>query len=691
MAGSHPQKYWASEDSESLMKSLVTRRSAFDDALISSGVAHQIHRNWSYYQGLFYDSIGGSIVFDTADAQALLGSNHFRSILRTLLNYTTSSAPQWDPQAANEDQQAVEATIIANQLLDYEVEASHFEEKAHLAAEYALVYKIAYLLTEWDTTLGEETGIQNAEAAQFTYAGDRRYSVLTPFQVMFDYTLPAWSDVTWVQWEEPKSKWDLAEVHYSQRDKIIALESEWQTKFWGLELGIVPSPIPSDSVMVHTFVHLPTRAMPKGRLLKYAGNNVLLSDEPLPKCYKRLPVHRIVHSETPGSILVGHSPADDMAPLQEALNSELSTILTNHAKFAHGVIWIKYGDPINEQQFQPNESILQSETEAKRLDMVGTSADLMAMVREIIAHMRAVPGVADASVGQVSRETAGIALALNDSSTIQNNRSFDFNYRSMIESAGQSIIEMYQALPPDDSRMISVVGENGRAQQVSFTAEQLQPVKRILVKLGPANLRTPAGRQAYMEYLRNIPGMISRPEQILEVLETGRMKSLTLAEDKQREAIRDAISKLRKGRPPGLAPDQPQIPIMVTDNLLLWAREIQAGILSDVNSRFNSAITLEAANTIGRCLDAFYANPVQQLILGWVTPQQLAAILPLIPQAAPVAPPGPRPAPAAPAAGQISPPTPQEEGIMPEAKAALDQGRQHLAATAAQSPLMGGK
>lgn len=686
-------RYWWLSEGKDLMGMLSNRRKAFGEALTASGALDAIFRNWKTYLGLFFDSLGGSIVFDTDEELSMLAANHARSILRTILNYTVANPPAWDTQAANDDTPCIEATILANQILDYEMEVPGAEETAKLAAEMCLVYKSAYALTEWDTTLGQPEevtpGQENLppEQRRFGYSGDRRYSVLTPFQVVFDYTLPDWKDVKWIEWTENKNKWDLAEIYPDERKDIIGLKQDWETKFFGLERGIVQSPLPLDSIEFHTAIHLPTAACPEGRIIKYAGEKVLLEDGILPSYYKRLPVHRIVHSETPGTILVGSSPMDQIAPLQEALNSELSTILTNHAQFGRPKYWHKFGEPLNEQSFQPSSQILESETPITIIGPPATSGELIAFARELIAQMRTIAGIADASMGQVSRETSGLALALQDASTVNANKSFDSNYQKLLQSMGQSIIEMYQsALKEGDKRAISVVGENHRAQLVYFTGEQLEPVQRILVQIGSPFLRTPGGRAQYAEMVRQTPGLVSNPTEILSILETGRIEKLTKAEDAQLSLCRDIVQKIRKG--------ENNIPIQVTDNLLLIAKEVQAEVLSNVNDRFNAQYISEATRVIGICMVLFDQNPMQQAMLGWISLQQAQAYLmakqvqnqmamAAIPGQGP--PPGGTPMPGAGVPG--TQPRPNPEGVTPEAAQILNQAQQSAQSNAGQSPL----
>jgi hypothetical protein len=559
------ERFWAGTTKpEELIEYCVARRDAFQDLQVQSGNVDKAYKNWQLYGGMNEAGISGKVSRNPKDETASIFVNHLRANTRIILQYTVGQQPTWTCQSANDSPEALEATKTGDRLLPYFWDQRKFYSIMSEAAETALVYRSAYILREWDETAGKAVGVIDQEKKLIRYEGRIRGAALNPWQIAFDTCCLNWRDVKWVMWGDLVLKWDLAQIYWDRREKIWNCSLERGNKFYGMEYGIVPRIVTDDYIWRWTFVHLPTPSLPQGRFLRFVGDEIPLvfgpcpeyyggvpagsSEDDMPKREPRNPLVRLVHSETLGSILSGHSPVDDGAPLQEALNAQISMILSNHMKFGRWKYRGKYGDYINIMDLSDGD-VVQTEGDFDVLAPPG-SADLVGMGDKYVSMMGAVMGVAEASRGVApSNETAALSLAIQDSSTVTNNRGFDNNFREASQEVGQGIIEILQVVAtPENPQTASVIGENNLAELITFTAEKLQPVTRVLVQPESPMLRLNSGRIGFLEtILAKFPQLVSNESEILTALETGNFRGVFRANDEQLALAKREGQLMRKG------------------------------------------------------------------------------------------------------------------------------------------------
>ena len=84
--------------------------------------------------------------------------------------------------------------------------------------------------------------------------------------------------------------------------------------------------------------------MPDGRYLIFLSSEVSLFDGPPP--YRFIPVFRMAPSNIIGTPF-GYTPMFDLLPIQEAINSLYSTVLTNQNSFGIQNIMLPKGSDLN--------------------------------------------------------------------------------------------------------------------------------------------------------------------------------------------------------------------------------------------------------------------------------------------------------------------------------------------------------
>lgn len=540
--------YWALDPPEKLAKHLTWRRDDFWSFLHQSRFYERVMRNWQYYHGLYFDGkwdTGMELkIAGPQKEKLLIACNHFRAAIQMLINYTTQNRPAWDCRAMNSDSRSLRQAEIGNQVLDYVMEAKGCEEHLHRVCEHAIVLTTGYIRAVWDQYAGKEID-GDPMTGELMYEGDVVIDTPTIFDVIFDYSVKHWKENKWVLVRSRKSKWELCERYFDKREQILeAVESEEERDLhYFTQVGAIrPN---SDMVDYWEFYHLNSPELPGGRRFCFLGPDLWLEDQDYD--IPGLPIHRLVPSEyllTP----LGYSPGFDLQGPQEALNAELSTILTNHAALGPTKIWFKQGDTINYAALETGVKVIQSDQEPKPINFTQTPAEFFEMVKILEKENEMLSGINSVAKGQPEASLrSGTALALIDQKAMQFASPLIQGYYTILSDFGTGILLNYKR-HADSPRFLYIAGRNKRVHMKAFSGEELSLVDRVVVQAGNPLQRTIAGRTAIAEQLLTT-GLIKTPEEYLTVLNTGELKPLTEATDSEVTLCQEENEALRDGLP----------------------------------------------------------------------------------------------------------------------------------------------
>jgi len=624
-------RYWAAEpDPEVLASYLYRKREDFWNHLEVSGIRDSAYKCWRFWHGLFYDLSGGNIVPAGIHGDiAQLGMNELRPRCNILLTYTTAQDFDWDAQGIDASQETLDANKKANQLLDWISDDAKYQaaEAFSRMAEHCFVYRVGYTAAIWDDKLGNEVGGDPDAELEYQYEGDLRILNPTLFDVVFDPHVQNFQHLQWVLFRVRENKFDLAERYFNQRDKILSLrlDTEQRERWFGIDRGLVLTEMDDDLVDKWYFIHLKTPSLSTGRLTCIAGDNVVLRDGVLPRIYKQMPIHQLVYSELQGSIVVGHSPILDAMPIQEAMNIEDSTILTNHLKFGQQKLVTQRGQPPDVQDLEPGATLLMGDADIKALDLLKSSPELNQYRASLGGVMDSVLNVAAVSRGILERETSGVASALLDMKTLQANSRFDKIYKRRIMDIGQTILEIWQVMAGKAGREMPTESEDRSLELVRFTSDNLLKVRRILVKQGSAALRTAAGRMNLAQMMVQLPDAPTNKRELVSIMEGAPLEKFLAPEDAQIQLVAEENARLKRLE---------EVVGDLADDHIFHMKSHASEILGNVESRFNPAIVAWAGAHMTWHMNVLMFDPAAQaymVALGWATVEQIQAFLAFAP------------------------------------------------------------
>ena len=519
-------QYFAAKEAKETANILLNRANAWYNQLYNNGYLSKVKDMWLAYHGCYYAGQNGShkISFGGEQGELVnLAVNHVRNLAQHILVMITSNRPSMEARATNTDHKSAVQTMLAESLLDYYMREKRLEKYLKTATEYAVVFGSGYIKMDWNATTGEVYEI-NEETGSPIYEGDVEFRNLSPFDVVFDMSKDTPYGHDWVLCRTFKNKFDMAAKFPELADKIKGLQTKSDLYRYRMDLMSYDD---TDDIPVYEFYHKKTESMPEGRYLLFLDSNIVCMDTGMP--YRTLPVYRISPSDILGTAY-GYTPLFDILPIQDAINSLYSTILTNQHAFGVQNIYIPRGTDVSMKSLEGGLNIIEGNAGAGKpesLNLTQTPAEIFNFLSILERTMETISGVNSVARGnpEASLKT-GAALALVQSQALQFISGLQQQYVQMVEDVGTGLIMMlrdFAAVP----RIAMIVGKNNSSFiEKEFTGDDLSEVNRVIVDVGNPLSKTVAGKlelaQQMMQY-----GIVKNPEDFYSVLETGRIDVMT--------------------------------------------------------------------------------------------------------------------------------------------------------------------
>jgi hypothetical protein len=572
---SNENMYFAAKSPEETASALVRKSQMWFTSLDDSGYLYKLRTMWAAYHGAYYDneSNSHSITFGGEQGELTqIAVNHLRNLAQHMLNMITSTRPMMQARAINTDYKSLVQTKLANGLLDYYMRDHRLEEYLKTACEYAIVFGSGYIKMEWNSTAGEMYEF-NDDLQVPVYPGDIDFMNLSPFDVMFD-TNREDRKHDWVLTRSFKNRFDLAAKYPELEEDILALPTKSQLLQYS-SYGF--SYDDTDLIPVYEFYHKRTESMQDGRYLLYLSEDVVLLDSPMP--YRNLPVYAIAPSYYLGTPY-GYSPMFDILPLQDAVNSTYSTILSNQTAFGVQNIIVPKTADVSVSELSGGLNVIEAnETNGstiRPLNLTSTPKEIFDFLAIMEKTMETISGVNAVSRGNPDPNLrSGNALALVQSMTLQFMSGLQQSYVMMIEDLGTGIINVLKD-HANVPRVATIVGKSNKSYLKEFTGGDLESVNRVVVDIGNPLARTTAGRVEMAEQMMQM-GVIKTPEQYFTVIDTGQLDVMTEDTQSQLYLVKDENENLVGGE---------EVIAVFTDDHVLHIKEHSA-ILSNPELRFD--------------------------------------------------------------------------------------------------------
>lgn len=568
-------------------------------------------RLWKRAYDYFYmgEKRGGALARSGKQNEFVrLPVNHYRNIIKHLLNGVTSQPPSPEPQAQNTDFDSMSQTVVSRGVINYYDRDKRINRFTKLAAEMSLLYGEGDIEEIFDTEAGNDYMVDGGGGV--VKEGDLEFWAMGPIDVVRDLQRDSSLGHDWKMVRRLVNKYTYAARYPAFADKILAIQTNFAEK-----RNVRLAPIPdgdSDLIYIWRFYHEKTAALPEGRIVELASPDVVTVDGPLP--YRRVTVYRIAPDEKDGTGL-GYTIGFDILPIQEAADSLYSTIATNQANFGVQNIAMPKQANLSITQISDGLNLIEYDIvgnvplKPEGLNLVDTPAEIFNFLDKLEKAIETISGVNATVRGNPEASLkSGAALALVSSMAIQFNSDFQQSYAQLLEDVWTGIIEILQDFS-STPRMARITGKANRPLMSSFKKEDINKIQRVAVELGNPLMRTTAGKLQIAEDLLS-KGLIKTPDEYITLLTTGRLEPLIEGQQSQLLLVRAENERLgdeseQVSQQPAMGPDgMPQVdpatglpqtedvssvPVIITDDHALHMQE-HASVLASPEARQNPIV-----------------------------------------------------------------------------------------------------
>lgn len=615
-------EYLFAKKGDELAAGLYKHVEDFQEYIIQTGIYQQWDKNQRFYENDFYGEGKSQDITDTGAVGELKAAsfNHFRNVLRHMLNQLTAITPAFDVSAANTDVASRRAAKIGKDIVNYYFKVKRASRYTKRGAEYALVYGDGYPVCEWNPSIGKSLG--RNDKGRLVKEGDFDFSCVNPKDAFFDHTIDEKHQSEWFIFRRKRNKYDLAKIFPKHAKKLIAQKPYFDVDTYkdrhddSAEYGIN-----SDKIYVYSMYHKANNVLPEGKYMMFVGceNESFHLYEGDNLYQDKLPIFFL----SPADYLdnpFGFTDANLLRGPQEIINLMVSSIVSNVASLGVNNIWAPSGSNLNLQELTDGLNLITTDSDKKPevlslyQDVPGLK-DLLGLSIGTIETLSAQNAVVRGNIQDAPNLKSGIAISTVINMAQQYSQALEKSYNEMFEDIATFLITTLQKVA-NTERLIDITGKMQATSINSFTKEDLQGVSRVIVDQTNPITKQPAGKiEIAMELLK--VGKIT-PEKFLDVVNTGNLDVAVEADARMLDFISAAKEKLLDGE---------VIPPIPGVNHQLYIKEIHS-LLYDteiLSNEDNQQIMQNIVQTIQQQLDILRnGDEIANLIYGGKSPTPTA-------------------------------------------------------------------
>lgn len=601
----HETYFAALTDSEEFGERFSAKVQEYHTATAVSTQHERVEKAYQYHFGMSPHGVHLTSGVSRSGEQGELAEvrvNHLRANSLTVLNLTVAPKITWIPVATNADSASTKQALSAASLLDYywlDRDVSHY---ATQAVAHCIPLAEGFVFTPWDDFAGDVVAVEPGVPGEDGTPGEEKpimsgdfaiYNVLS-WDVMRDPSKRSWEQSPWFAVNLPQNKYELAARYPEKAEEILACavegENDRRDAFGEIE-----------DIPCWYFYHKrsPIPVLKNGREAVVLSDGTVLRDGEL--TYDSIPLHRVVPDEHFGTPF-GYSQYHEGIGLQEATDSLTSAILTNQDAFARQMIAVERGEPFSPEDIGGAKILYYTGKKPEALQLTSSPAEAFRFTDILKQDLRRIQGVNDAVQGQLPGDAklSGAALALLSSQAIQQNSTLQANYVRMVRSIGNCLLTEWKKRTPLP-RKIKLVGRSSEflCREQELSGEDLSNIKDVLVDIGNPLQQTHAGKMELAQMYLRTPGAVTSPEQIEQVVSTGRIEHLTRGSRDELILILDENEQIAEGNIPS---------VMIHDDHLRHGREHRS-TLASVSARENPAIVKASIAHLHEHYKVFFGWP----------------------------------------------------------------------------------
>lgn len=455
-----------------------------------------------------------------------LQSGDYHNLSEHRITIATQQKPAWQPVATNSDFASLAQANTVAGVLDYYWREKRVARRMREALEALQWGGEGFIHGGWDVNAGE-TVAADPETGEEVKEGDMWFRSAHVYDVARDPHARAYESCTWLAVREPISKWDLAAKFPEKADDILKVSRDQQSQTYSEY-----AKQDSDEIFIwHVYVKK-SPAMPQGRYMQLAADNIWLLDVPLP--FRDIPLFRFTEKELEGTPF-GMTTMFDCLGKQEAFDKMTAAIITNFIAHAINKIVGVKGSGINYKQLADALGYIEvssMEQMPQVLNLSEMNPQVIQFRQMLAQEMQQLANLNDVARGVSSENIkSGSHAAIFDAIALRGANALQEAYFDGSADVGTFVLHTLADYAGDSERVARIVGENNRPLLFTFTAKELQGFERVTVEVVNSSLRTAAGKQSVADALLQ-KGALSddiTARRYLALVKTGELESMTEA------------------------------------------------------------------------------------------------------------------------------------------------------------------
>lgn len=581
---SNNKTYWAAEPkSEDAVSGAVSRIKQYREKMRVSGLAERMKKSWTSFIGYGPNGDTDSSVITTrgeTGEQLNLNVNQYASMANQSVTLTTSNKPAVKAIASNSDYASISQALFAEALNDY-----YDRELAVSDREYETVLNMVlmgegWILQDWDASAGEPYMVD--EQGKTINSGDVVLHALTPFDVARDLAVQNMELLKWVIWRQRVNKYDLAAKFPQKKEEILSADDRGNIDmadaaydYFSFDRAYTQSDDCRDNVWVYELRHLPTPALPKGRLIRFIDDKTVLFDtiEVVPEHTEqqqnsetgetidvfvkeqvvdhgypyedKLFAFSAAAERVPGTSY-GHTAFFDLLSLQEGVNLSASIMASAINSGGLQNLYVPRGANITAAKMTGALNLIEYDGDKipQAKENVAINAAIPAFATQMVEWMRQRVGQNEVVGGNPSSGMPAQAMALLRAQAVEFQSRLQSAYERLIQRSRTGIIQLLQMYAEQD-RVAMIAGKSNGWALKEFKKDDIAGFVRFVVEPVNPALKTLAGKVGFAQPLME-NGTIS-PQEYLQLFSTGRLEPINKFEADNQARIERAKELLMQG------------------------------------------------------------------------------------------------------------------------------------------------
>lgn len=514
-------KYFFNHDSDSIGEAIFSRIQTAQSWLATSSVRRNYGKAHLHSYSAIDMGAGSSSSISRGGAEGELSEvrvNRAVALQKALLGLLLSAKMTWRPQAVNGDAKRRGAVKKASNLLEYYWKTKHLNETVTRWVDQGLRLSESFVFAQWDWQLGPPAG--NGKCL-----GDLNFRNVLPWDVFRDDSYSNFADCPWIVVRVYMNKWDFQALYPTD----INGESTENRSMTASDLRLyaeLGNRKEADVVPVFFAFHKRTPAVPGGRQVVFSSSSCVVEDQPL--AYADIPVVRFAPDNYDGTPY-GYTNFFDVLGVQEEIDGLETSIATNQLTLATQSVVFEEGTVLNSDDVAGMKAIYipKGANPPKPLQLTATAPEVFKHLDRLNAAQRDILGLNDVALGQpATAQMNADAFTILASMAQQRNAPVQQRVLDAVGALGTSVLNSLKRFI-DEPRSISIAGKNSDAfTDLTYQGADLDPVEGTIVEIGNAVEQSVPGRFQLAKMYSDL-GAIKTPEQLQQVMETGRLEPAT--------------------------------------------------------------------------------------------------------------------------------------------------------------------